>query len=231
MEPGVCVSWTQGALERYGPRFSVVAKFVPGLGLMAAPIAGQAKVPYRRFALLDGIGALTWASSYTAVGVVLGRGIERYARLARWAAPLGGLAVVTTVAGLLVARLVRRARFRANYASERIRAVDLKARLDRGEPITIIDLRHPIALGTRPESLPGALHLLPDQVIARKDLLPRDHEIVLFCDCPGEASAAQVAEVLKNGGVDHAHPLEGGFEGWRSAGYPVTPLLSKRPTF
>src|SRR5579859_8119132 len=49
LEPEACVRRTKNALGRYGAPFLLVAKFVPGVGLMAAPVAGQANMPYRLF--------------------------------------------------------------------------------------------------------------------------------------------------------------------------------------
>ena len=54
--------------------------------------------------------------------------------------------------------------------------------------------------------------------------LPRDREIILYCTCPNEASAAQVAKVLMNHGFVRVRPLLGGLEAWIDAGHPVESL-------
>jgi rhodanese-related sulfurtransferase len=51
--------------------------------------------------------------------------------------------------------------------------------------------------------------------------LPRDREIVAYCTCPNEASAAQVAKLLMNSGFKRVRPLHGGLEAWIAAGYGV----------
>ncbi len=56
---------------------------------------------------------------------------------------------------------------------------------------------------------------------ARLKELPRDRDIVVYCTCPSEASAARVAKVLMNNGFKHVRPLQGGLDAWIEAGYAV----------
>lgn len=220
LEPEVCVQRTRSSLTRYGAPFLLVAKFVPGLGLMAAPIAGQTRMTVRRFLGFDAFGVLLWSCTYTSLGFLLGEWFERSARMLRTAAQFGALAVVGALVVLVLIRLVRRRRSRAR--TTRITPVELKGRMDRGEPVFIVDLR-PLDAAER-ASLPGAVSLTPEQALARKDALPKDREVVLFCDCPDEASAAFVAAALQRDGLSRARPLAGGLDAWRLAGYPVAPL-------
>jgi membrane protein DedA with SNARE-associated domain/rhodanese-related sulfurtransferase len=224
LEPEACVRTTENAVGRYGAPFLLVAKFVPGLGLMAAPVAGQTRMRYLRFVAFDSTGALLWACTYVSLGLFLGEWIERNGHLFRLAARFAVVAVVGAIFGLLAIRLIRRRRFRRLLATSRITPVELKSRMDLGERIYVVDLRHPALLGTERYSLPGAVHRTPDEVMARRDLMPKDCEIVLFCDCPGEASAALVAMTLQKSGFERVRPLQGGLDGWKHAGYPVARL-------
>ena len=54
--------------------------------------------------------------------------------------------------------------------------------------------------------------------------LPRDRELVLYCTCPNEASAAQAAKLLQNHGFSRVRPLHGGLDAWVAAGDHVEPL-------
>ena len=51
--------------------------------------------------------------------------------------------------------------------------------------------------------------------------LPRDREIVLYCNCPNEASAALAARLLAERGFTRVRPLAGGLDAWVSAGHSV----------
>jgi rhodanese-related sulfurtransferase len=51
--------------------------------------------------------------------------------------------------------------------------------------------------------------------------LPRDRDIISYCTCPNEASAAQVAKILMANGFKKVRPLHGGLDAWIAAGYTV----------
>jgi len=47
--------------------------------------------------------------------------------------------------------------------------------------------------------------------------------VVLYCNCPNEASSAAMAMKLRRLGFPRARPLAGGLDTWRAAGRPVDP--------
>ena len=67
LEPTVCVRRTQDSFGRRRAVTLMIAKFVPGLGLLAPPVAGQNGMEFAIFLFFDGIGATLW------VGAVAGR--------------------------------------------------------------------------------------------------------------------------------------------------------------
>jgi membrane protein DedA with SNARE-associated domain len=76
-EPVSCVTRADGAIRRNGPRVLLVARFLPGLGLMMPPLVGQARVPFLRFLAFDATGASLWAVVYIGAGRALGGAIGR----------------------------------------------------------------------------------------------------------------------------------------------------------
>jgi rhodanese-related sulfurtransferase len=85
----------------------------------------------------------------------------------------------------------------------------------------IVDLRHPLDVMTDPLVLPGALRIGPDELKQRKEIIPTDRDIVLYCTCPSEETSAKVALELHRLGIKRVRPLRGGLQGWKDAGYPV----------
>jgi rhodanese-related sulfurtransferase len=57
-----------------------------------------------------------------------------------------------------------------------------------------------------------------DEGLAR---LPAVDEVIVYCACPNEASAAQVAKRLLRQGFKRVRPLAGGIDAWVAAGYQV----------
>ena len=97
-----CVRQTERVFERYGPASLLVAKFIPGLARVAAPLAGALRVPLVPFLAYTSAGAALWAASGLALGLLFNRQIDWL--LDRLAAYGGfGLAFLTAVLLLYVA--------------------------------------------------------------------------------------------------------------------------------
>ena len=108
-----------------------------------------------------------------------------------------------------------------DLAASRLEPEELKQQLDAGEPVYIVDLRHPLELVPDPFTLPGALHFAPDALATRHSEIPRDRDVVLYCTCPSEATAAKIALELHKLGIERVRPLRGGFDEWKRLGYPM----------
>ncbi len=75
---------TREFYERYGGITIVIACFMPFARTFAPVVAGIAEMQYRRFALFNFVGAITWITSMLLLGYFLGRsipGIERHIEL------------------------------------------------------------------------------------------------------------------------------------------------------
>jgi hypothetical protein len=172
---------TEGIFARQGARSLLVAKFVPGLGIVTPPLAGIFHMRLRRFLLFDAIGSLLWAGTFLGLGYVFSGELERIAgRLAS----LGGWLLVLllgTLAAYLAYKFVARQRFLHELRIARITVDELKEKLDAGEEVAIVDLRHSLDFEASPETIPGALHMDAKELEEKNDLLPRDREVILYC--------------------------------------------------
>ncbi|HKB71018.1 MAG TPA: rhodanese-like domain-containing protein [Thermoanaerobaculia bacterium] len=63
----------------------------------------------------------------------------------------------------------------------RVTPEEIKARMDRGEPIAFIDARNPQAWGESKEKVPGAIRVPADEVEEHLSEIPRDRTIVAYC--------------------------------------------------
>lgn len=77
LTPDSCVSETQGRFERWGPNAIVVAKFVPGLAIIAPPLAGAMRMHWPRFLGLSTLAATLWVGIYLGAGALLKPQIDR----------------------------------------------------------------------------------------------------------------------------------------------------------
>jgi membrane protein DedA with SNARE-associated domain/rhodanese-related sulfurtransferase len=229
LEPTICVRRTQDSFGRRRRVTLMIAKFVPGLATLAPPVAGQNGMGFSTFLLFDGIGAAGWVGALLMAGRLFGDLLKRDPRLLDWAGKFSGALLVLGILVFFVGRVLRRRMVLKNLVSARLEPEELKKQLDAGEPVYIVDLRHPLELLSVPFTLPGALHFSPDSLAARQSEIPRDRDIVLFCTCPSEATAAKTAMTLHKLGIERVRPLRGGFDGWKQLGFPLDAVAPARP--
>lgn len=221
LSPDSCVSQTQGAFERWGARALVFAKFVPGLALIAPPLAGATRMQFGRFILFSTVGASLWVGAALLGGALLRPQIER---LLPQAVQVGGTAaavLVLLLAAYVAYRWWERRRFLAALDMARISVEELRQQMDSGAAPLIVDVRSTTAQTLERHRIPGALHVPVQDAARHLSELPRDREIILYCTCPNEVSAAKVARLLMNAGFRRVRPLKGGLEAWIDAGYSV----------
>jgi membrane protein DedA with SNARE-associated domain/rhodanese-related sulfurtransferase len=230
LEPDSCVSQTQSRFERWGNNSLLLAKFIPGLSTIAPPLAGAMRIGWTRFIALSTAGAALWVAS------ALGAGMLFKAQIAALLAHLDdiGSVAVIVIAAMLAAYIGykwwERARFYESLRMARIGVAELYDLIQAGAKPVIVDVRSPTARALDPHGIPGALHIPLDDVSASIEGLPRDREIILYCSCPSEASAASVARILMNHGFQRVRPLHGGLDAWIAAGYAVVRVDEPAPS-
>jgi membrane protein DedA with SNARE-associated domain/rhodanese-related sulfurtransferase len=221
LEPDSCVSQTQTRFERWGVNSLVIAKFIPGLAIIAPPMAGALRIGWRRFILLSSCSAVLWVGSALAAGMLFK---TRIAQLLDHLSEFGGMAgtlILVALAAYIAFKWWQRSRFYKMLRMARISVNDLFALIQAGASPVIVDVRSTTARALEPRWIPGALHVPLQEAAHRLKELPRDREIILYCTCPSEASAARVAKILMNHGFKRVRPLYGGLDAWVAAGYAV----------
>ena len=103
-------------------------------------------------------------------------------------------------------------------AKQRIREVtadDVQAMRDRGEPVTLVDVREPAEWAAG--HLPGATHIPRGEIeTGAESQLPRDARIVVYCAAGGRSALA--ADTLQQMGYANVASMRGGIQAWADAG-------------
>jgi membrane protein DedA with SNARE-associated domain/rhodanese-related sulfurtransferase len=224
LTPDSCVSNTQARFERLGINAVLISKFVPGLSLIAPPLAGAIRMSWLRFLAFDSMSSAAWVVLAATVGVAFHRQIEQ---LMPFVMEYRVEAVVALCAILIAYVLYKwwdRARFFSTLRMARIEASDLQRLIASGAAPLIVDVRSTTAVALEPRSIPGAVRVPLNEVKGRLLGLPREREIIAYCTCPNEVSAAEVAKILMDSGFRRVRPLRGGLDAWIAAGYAVDPI-------
>jgi membrane protein DedA with SNARE-associated domain/rhodanese-related sulfurtransferase len=220
LSPDSCVSHTERWFGRFGTRVLVIAKFVPGLGLVSTAMAGVARARLDRFFLYDLIGNFLWASTAVCLGVLfhdaVGDILRTLAALGSWGIAL----LAAALAAFVAVKLWQRYTLMRELRSSRISVSELKDLVDRGPPPVIVDALAP-ASRQREGMIPGAIPMEALRLESGKATVPFDAEVIVYCACPNEASAARIAQQLIRMGCIRVRPLKGGIFAWKDAGLAV----------
>ena len=229
LEPDSCVNQTQSRFERWGVNSLVIAKFVPGLAIIAPPLAGAIRIGWPRFLTLSAIGGSIWVGSGLAAGVLFKTQIQLALVHLDRIGSVTGTVVATALVAYVLYKWWDRRRFYKELRMARISVADLYELIEAGDQPIVVDVRSNTARTLQPRWIPGAIHVPVDDVAKHLAELPRDREIVVYCTCPSEASAARVAKLLINHGFKEVRPLYGGLDAWIEAGYAVDGAQEAHP--
>jgi len=89
-----------GFFARHGAMTVFIARFVTGLRVVGAILAGASTLPWGRFLIFNAAGAIAWATTFGAVGYLLGYSWET---IERWIGHLGLVLLIVLAAAGLVA--------------------------------------------------------------------------------------------------------------------------------
>lgn len=96
--------------ESHGDKTILVARFITGLRVFAALLAGSSRMQWRTFALYNMLGALLWSFVITLVGYFFGRSWELLERWVKGAGMIAlGIAVVVVITMIVLKRRKRKA--------------------------------------------------------------------------------------------------------------------------
>lgn len=230
MDPEVCIFRSADFFYERGARTLLVARFIPGLNGMAAPLAGSLHMRPLRFWRMDIAGAALHSAAWLGVGFLLSRFLL---------AITNGLAMVGHVVfgilglaalGYATTWLVIAIRGRKYSQVERISAADLRERMDNPDldrPIVIADVRShgyydPGMMRIKNSIRVEPSRLLPELEALRETLAP-EVEVYVYCSCIRDATSARIAHMLTERG-SNVRVIEGGLKAWTKAGCPVEPV-------
>jgi len=99
-------------------------------------------------------------------------------------------------------------------------ADELKAKLAKNEPVTVLDVRSGGDFGGSENKIKGAIHVKVRKLQSRLALpplknVPHDSEVVTYCACPNDEAAIKAAQLLMNAGFKRVRALRGGWVAWK----------------
>ncbi|HEX6706671.1 MAG TPA: VTT domain-containing protein [Albitalea sp.] len=218
LSPDSCVSQSEAFIGRWGGRSLLAAKFLPGVSVVAPPMAGALGMPVRVFLAYEVLASALWALLFVGLGLVFSNQVQAVLDVLS-ATGVGALLTLAVVLAAYMAIRQWRRRRSVQVAMPRIDVAELGRLLNEEPAPIVIDVRSREGRSMDPRRIPGALGIALPDVAAWAARLPRERLVVAYCNCPNEASAVAAASVLAAAGFDRVRPLAGGLDAWEAAGY------------
>jgi membrane protein DedA with SNARE-associated domain len=177
LEPESCVRRSKNFFEKGAARTLLLSKWLPGLSHVIPAVAGLSGIERRRFLIFNAAGSALWIFALMLAGYLP---VERI-HVASAVGPIAFEAGLLLLAGNVGFKYVQKRLFLRELEKSRITPQELRSMVDAGERVIIVDLRHPLDSVTDPRTLPGAVRILPDELVGRAGVLPKNQEIVLYC--------------------------------------------------
>ncbi len=219
LSPDSCVRQTESIYARWGAPSLLLAKFIPGFASVASALAGTLGTRRVSFIFFDGLGAALWAGSAIFLGALFGTTVDDLLQVLEQLGKWGVLLLAMALLAFIANKWWQRDRFMKSLCMARISVEELHQLQQQGAEPAIIDVRP--ARAQDEGRIPGA-RAIPLEELKASLLDPSlEREVIVYCACPNEASAAQVAKQLMQMGYRRVRPLAGGIDAWIAAGYPV----------
>jgi membrane protein DedA with SNARE-associated domain/rhodanese-related sulfurtransferase len=222
VDPETCVLRAAESFYKRGRLTLLVAKFIPGVSTMAAPLAGSMEMPFEQFLGLDFLGASAYALAYGAVGFIFRDFVAQIVSGFRSAGSAVEIVIIIAVFAFIGYRVSLYWKHRGDRVVPRVQVAALAAKLLAEGPgkILLADVRSHGYYSAGSVRIPGAIRIEPNNLSAEIKQFPRNKDMYLYCTCRSEATSASVAHLLRNGGFN-AFVISGGLAAWRRAGNPT----------
>ncbi len=183
INPETCILRSAESFYKRGKATLVIAKFIPGVNTMAAPLAGSMRLPFGQFLQLDLAGAFLYSTTYLLVGFVARDFLAAILRGFHAAGRAMEAVVVAALIAYAVYRVLQYRKYRMYRIVPRIQAQELAARLaseDAGR-VLIVDVRSHGYYDRDAERIFGSIRIEPNNLEEEIKNLPKDKDIYLYC--------------------------------------------------
>ncbi len=107
--------------------------------------------------------------------------------------------------------------------ADRLSIHDLKAQLDAGAQVLILDLRSPETWQAATTKIKGARRVAVEDLAQKMKGWSKMQQIVAYCECTDDAASMNAVQILKQAGFKNVTALWSGWKAWQEAGYATDP--------
>jgi membrane protein DedA with SNARE-associated domain/rhodanese-related sulfurtransferase len=230
LNPEKCVFGSARSFYKRGPRTLLFAKFIPGLGTVAAPLAGSLNMPATRFLKLDACGVLFYTTVWSSIGFLFAPFLRE---IVDWVVRAGHLTAETVIGVIVlyVLWLLGSSLHENRFSNiERVAAEVLNERLKASthdKLLVIADVRSHGYYDPSAQRIKNSIRVEPnrlrEELEALREFMAPECEIYLYCSCARDATSVRVARELEKENCS-TKVIAGGLKAWIKAGGPLEPV-------
>jgi membrane protein DedA with SNARE-associated domain len=181
--PETCILHSAESFYKRGKITLVIAKFIPGLNTMAAPLAGSMKMRFAQFLRLDFLGSALYIVSYLALGYVARDFLAALLQGFHAAGRAMEAVIILALIAYAIYRVTQYHKHSAYRIVPRVQVEELARRLT-SEPrgsVQIVDVRSHGYYDAGTERIKGSIRIEPNNLEEEIKNLPKDKDIYLYC--------------------------------------------------
>jgi len=183
INPETCILRSAESFYKRGKATLVVAKFIPGVNTMAAPLAGSMRMRFWQFLRLDFAGALTYSVTYLLIGFLSRDFLKAILRGFHAAGQAVEGVIVTALVVYAIYRIVQYRKYRMYRIVPRVQVQELAARLatEGAGRVLIVDVRSHGYYDAGAARIKNSIRIEPNNLEDEIKNLPKDKDIYLYC--------------------------------------------------
>lgn len=217
LSPDSCVKSSGDIFNRYGPPALTVLKFVPGLSTLAPVVAGVYGMPLFSFITFSLIAAAFYSTAAVSLGFLFRHEIGSLIAMLTEFGRLGAMTVMSVFLLYLFVKWWQRYSLIRQFNTDLVTVNDLLELIKEGSGHVIFDAR-PADQRTKNGFIPGSVPINDKNFSEIAGLYSAHEEIIIYCSCPNELTAAKYAQKLRRRGLKRIRPLLGGLDEWVKSG-------------
>ncbi|HLW84465.1 MAG TPA: VTT domain-containing protein [Candidatus Sulfotelmatobacter sp.] len=183
LNPETCILRSAESFYKRGKATLVIAKFIPGVNTMAAPLAGSMKMHFGQFLRLDFAGALLYSVTYLSVGYLARDFLKAILRGFHAAGETLEGVVLAALLAYVTYRVVQYRRFRMYRVVPRVQVQELADLLasENASRVLIVDVRSHGYYDSGTSRIKGSIRIEPNNLEEEIKNLPKEKDIYLYC--------------------------------------------------
>ena len=183
LNPETCMLRSAESFYKRGKLTLVIAKFIPGVNTMAAPLAGSMKMRFEQFLRFDFLGALLYATTYLLVGYLSRDFLAATLKGFHAAGRVMTAIVIVAVIVYAIYRIAQFRKYRKYDVVPRIQVQELAALLasEDSARVLIVDVRSHGYYDIGAERIKGSIRIEPNNLDKEIEGFPKEKDIYLYC--------------------------------------------------